>query len=125
MKRKKRSTFPAGSWVHAWVVLRSPEAEPSLAERSRPHYDLDAMIAPRPRAGRGLRRGRVAGRRRGGVVISRGVVTVGAITGGLVTVGVVTAGGGGGRGQVAWRARLRDICEMVGSVTDRPSAFHP
>ena len=32
MKRKKRSTFPAGSWVHAWVVLRSPEAEPSRAE---------------------------------------------------------------------------------------------
>lgn len=96
MKRKKRSTFPAGSWVHAWVVLRSPEAEPSLAEpsraeRSRPHYDLDAMVAPRPRARRGLRRGRVAGRRRGGVVISRGVVTVGVVTGGLVTVGVVNS----------------------------------
>ena len=91
MKRKKRSTFPARSWVHAWVVLRSPKAEPSRAERSRPHYDLDAMIAPRPRAGRGLRRGRVAGRRSGGVVINGGVVTVGVVAGGLVTVGVVNS----------------------------------
>ena len=93
MKRKKAQHLPGRNLGACLGGPPQPgsRAEPSRAERSRPHYDLDAMIAPRPRAGRGLRRGRVAGRRRGGVVISRGVFTVGVITGGLVTVGVVAS----------------------------------